>query len=194
MTGIGLGGVDLRPLDRDRGQRGLLIPDFPALGGFSSTASFTDFETSRRYAARFVPSRDMTIATMKIAITVVEGSSGNSALDLGIFSADGQTLLGSSGNATGMTNALGWRTATLASPVDLEAGVAYYAAVATPAAFAGTVPRFWGVVPGTYASSAFGATLPYIETAVQLAAAPLVAPYSPSGSASRFPALALLEA
>lgn len=183
----------LRPYDRDRGQAGLLVPSHPALGIYTSSAG-VELIANRKYGVRVVPSRDMRIVKVGIQIAAVEGSSGNSAMDVGIFDGTGQTLLGSSGPTTGVVNSIGWKHLTLTTAVTLKAGTTYYAALATAATFTGTGARPFSVFPANQGGEPFGLALGLLEYGIQTTAGgTLAAPFNPGSSGSVVPVFCLRE-
>jgi hypothetical protein len=189
---ISVSGESLRRLDRDNGQSGILTPT-ANLGAYGGSA-LTALTANRKYGSRVVPSRRMTITTVGICVTTVEGSSGNSAIDVGIFDSTGQTLISSSGPQTGVVNGLGWHHLTLAAPVTLSEGVTYYAGLAAAAAFTGTAAQLFGIVPATNAPIAFGSTLGVLEFGFLAAAGGTLAAPLGLNVAGFVPVFALREA
>jgi hypothetical protein len=188
-----LGPTSLRPYDRDFGQAGLLVPQSPGVGQVAANAA-TSLVANRKYAVRFVPSRDMTIISVGICIHAVEASAGNSAMDCGIFSADGQTLLASSGPLTGIVNATGWRPLTLTASYTVRKGVTYYAALATATAFTGTAATILGVTPATGGGQPFGSANGVFEVGIQqTAGGTLAAPYTGTSTSALVPVFCLRE-
>lgn len=184
----------LRPYDHDYGQAGLLVPQRVGLGTFTGSPG-AELVANRKYGVRMVPSRDMLIETIGFDVTAVEGSGGNSAMDVGVFDATGQTLLDSSGPTTGIVNSIGWKHIDLGDPLPLSAGVTYYVALATAATFTGTGARVWACFPGTSSGEPFGAAVGKIEIGVQLTAGgTLAAPYAPTSSSGLVPVFAVREA
>lgn len=184
----------LEDYDRDNGQAGILVPNYPNLGPVGASAA-TILTANRKYAVRFVPSRDMRIITVGFCVQAVEGSSGNSAMDCGILSGNGQTLLGSSGATTGIVNATGWRHLTLAAAVTLVAGTTYYAALATATSFTGTGAQILGLIPATSAGQPFGLSNGITELCIEASAGgTLAAPLTPTSTSALIPIFCLREA
>lgn len=170
---------------QERGQTGLLAPQVDNTGQAALL-----LVAKRAYAARFVPSRDMTIT--KIAYVVSVAATNNDSVDVGIYNAALTTRLVSSGETAGQLNGLGVRTITVTS-TPLTAGTVYYAALVC------------GAVGGTAASVAgtsfiaagfgniFGSTAGIAITASQEAVFPLGSSFTSGGGQASIPILAVRE-
>lgn len=141
-------------VDRDLGQAGILAPSVS--GGSVATGALT---ANRALFCRFVPSRAMTIT--KMAFVVQTAALSNDNCDVGIYAANGATLLKSSGSTAGKLNALGTQTLTLSSSLALTAGTVYYAAFAygTVGSTAAQLAGPWGAST-TSLDSVFGESAP----------------------------------
>lgn len=177
----------LRNLDRDVGQPGMYGVSAP--GWFWQTLTAV---ASRGYIARFVPSRDMTIAN--IAIAVSTAASVDDPVDVGIYDAS-LNRLGSSGATLGKLNSPNTKSIALTAPVSLKAGSVYYAALSF-----GTVGGTAAVISGgsfgaPQFTKMFGTAVPAVEIDVKAAMHPLPTSWGALGTlASQFSVLALLEA
>lgn len=113
--------------DRDPSLGGIVAP--MTLAG--STGALT---AGRAYLGRFVPSRNMTIASIAFVVTVAAGA--DDACDVGIYAADGSKIV-SSGATTGKLNA-GTGVKSIAVAASLIAGTPYFAAFSVVTPFGGT--------------------------------------------------------
>lgn len=147
---------------------------------------------SRIYARRFVAYKTITITKIQFELAVAAGSNDN--CDVGIYSADWQTLLGSAGSTPGKLNAAApsLQTLNLLNPVNLQAGVVYYAAFA--AGPIGTTAASVSMVglPNVQAADPFGAGAGQREHTFQ-GAFPLAAPHVSAGGLTNVPVLMLLQ-
>jgi len=132
----------------------------------------------------------MTVTKMTFVTTLA--ATNNDNCDVGIFSADGTTLLGSAGSTAGKLNATAGVQTVSISSLTLVAGTVYYAAFA------------YGTVGGTAATlginttqagnsgALMGATLPNVMQAFQASAFPLTAPFTSAGPTANGVLLGLL--
>lgn len=138
-----IGGPDLRPYDKDNGHAGIIAPTNTAWGVPSAAGTLA---ANRTYGSRFVPSRNMTIASMHFQVATAAGT-GDSNIDLAIYDGTGQSKLASSGaSALGINTSTTLKGASLTSPLSLTAGTTYYAALSTASAFAGTAPAILAIL------------------------------------------------
>ena len=175
---------DLRPLDRDNGQTGILAPS--ARGFNAANVALT---ANRAYVARFVPSRDMTVTLIAFSVEVAAGA--DDACDVGIYDASYNRIV-SSGATTGKLNSQGVKTVTIASTA-LVAGVVYYAAIST-----GTQGGSAGQLGGANMGSSrlgqlFGAAVGKLEADFQNTAHTLPATLTGGGGITTVPQLAVRE-
>jgi hypothetical protein len=169
----------------DAGQPGFYAPpDIPWVPG-TGTAGVVN----RAYIVRFIAPSSRRIT--KIAFQIIVAATTDDPCDVGIFSGDLQTMLGSSGATSGQLNSVGVKTVNLLAGVSLLGGQVYYAAFA------------YGPVGGTAASiymtalnggqSLFGTGAPNIEQTFSNSKYPLSAPFVVAGNISGCPMLALLQ-
>lgn len=177
-------------VDRDDGQAGLVVPYSHHLG-FSGGAALV---ANRTLAARFVPSRDMSIISIGFAVTIAAG--GNDAVDVGIVNGAGTTKIASSGPTIGNLNVTGVKNLALTATAELTAGTTYYACLATATSFIGSAPSLASCIPtGLLAltGAGFGGALGVIETLLHTAGGTIPTPLVVSGMPS-MPFLWLREA
>jgi hypothetical protein len=178
--------IGARQYDRDDGQAGMYCTP---MGGLLPLAA-ASLAASRAYAIRFVPSRNMTVVSMAFAVAAAAGA--DDACDVGIFSGNWQTLLGSAGATTGKLNSIGSKTVTLAAPVALVARTAYYAAFSC-GTFGGVAGQLVMTNVNVNAVQLFGATAGTQLQSFQSGAHPLAAPHVSAGTIVSVPLLAVRE-
>ena len=113
----GAGGVD-------SGQAGFYAP---ALGPFAVQRNLA-LTANRAYLIRVVCPRSMTISRLGFVVGVA--ASVDDPCDVGIYAANGISLLGSAGSTLGRLNTTGAKTVNLLTPIPLTQGQVYYAAFA----------------------------------------------------------------
>lgn len=158
--------LDGSPVDRDLGQPGITAPML-ALGAYTNVTMVAN----QAYLARFVPSRNMTIAKISFILSTAAGA--DDAVDVGIFSSDLTTLLVSKGATTGVLNTAAGRKEITVASTALVAGTVYYAALSC-----GTLGGTAAVIQGTAINTAnnailFGSAVPNITQAQKATAHPL---------------------
>lgn len=99
----------------------------PALGPFAFQRAVTPV-ANRAYLIRVVCPRSMTIS--KLGFVVQVAATADDPCDVGIYAANGTSLLGSAGSTLGRLNATGVKTVNLLAPIPLTQGQVYYAAFA----------------------------------------------------------------
>ncbi len=156
---------------------------------FGTAAALT---ASRAYAVRFIAVETQTITRMTFALTTAAAANDN--CDVGIFSADVQTLLGSAGSTAGKLNVAvpSVQTLTLAAPVLLLEGQVYYGAFAV-GTFGGAGASVTMTSMSPPSTQLFGPLVPLIAQTFQAAAFPLAAPLVPAGAITSCPILGLLR-
>lgn len=179
----------LRNVDRDYGQAGMLAA--PGLGWALGTRSVA---ANQLTFVRFVPSRDMTIGTLRIIVTTAAGA--DDASDAAILDAATMARLASAGAVTGKLNATGFKDYAI-TPLTVRAGTVYYAAHST-GALGGTAAAVMALSAGNVAAGAgaFGTTNPTAEAGQKSSAHPIANPVASAGfgGLSAFTAVWLLEA
>jgi hypothetical protein len=94
-----------------------------------------------------------------------------------------------------VVNSTGWHHISLSATISLRAGVTYYAALATAAAFTGTAASALSCTPATQAGQPFGTSMGLYEHIVQASAGgTLAAPFTPTSASTTVPVLCLREA
>lgn len=163
---------------------GLLVPPYPSAGTAVAAAS-------RLYAIRFIALESITVTKMAVVTTVA--ATNNDNCDVGIFSGDGVTLLGSAGSTAGKMNATaGVQTLNLTGSVALTAGTKYYAAFAYGTVGGTAATLAVNFLPGSLATI-MGTAVPTLIQSFQAAAFPIAAPATLSvAGISGAPVLALL--
>lgn len=139
---------------QDNGQPGMFVN--PHVGTTMTAANIT---ANRSYFSRFVPSRDITVT--KIAIAVATSATSADSSDVGIYNSSG-TLLASSGATSIGLNSTGAKVYTLSSPVTLRAGTVYYVAFAY-GPIGGTAANIVGYNGAFGAGQMFGTSPPNLE-------------------------------
>lgn len=174
-------------------QAGIWVPGIAPFGAMT-TSLVVPNNASR--GVRFACPRSQTITRMAFLLTVA--ASVNDNVDLGIISADGATLIGSSGptlsklNQT-VTGGGVWQTVNLTAGAPLVAGTVYYAVMATPAP-GGTGASVLGTNFGTAAiAAAFGSTLGTLEQVHKTGGPPISVPFSGAIVVIQAPVLVLLQ-
>lgn len=183
----------IEPFDRDWGRAGMIAP-MPGPWGPSTYGLATNVVR----AVRFVPSRDM--AVTKIALAVTTGAGVADPIDVGIYNTAG-IRLGSSGSkqpdvGTDLTSA-GVKVYNLTATVRLVAKTVYYAAIcsAAPGGAAAQVAAMTFAAGGGL-GALFGSVVGTTELDTINQAPPLPASLvltGNSGGASVGPVLALRE-
>lgn len=172
--------------DKDNGNAGLLVPT--SRGWAFNTRSLT---ANRCYYQRFVPSRNMTIVSAAIDVTVAAGANDDCAV--AIYSSGG-TRLATSGAVASKLNSTGVKTVSLSASLTVIAGTVYYLAFSV-GTFGGTGASVLGCgfsdVNGT---SLFGSTMGLMEAGYEDSAHPPPSTGAPSpGFISAYVAAALRE-
>lgn len=149
---------------------------------------------NRIWVTRFVAPRNALIKRMSFLVHVA--ASADDPCDLGIFSSDLQTRIGAVGGQSGLLNATGVKSPSLAAPVPLTAGQVYYTAFESGAIGGTAAQIIWCGASSGNQYALFGTTVPVVE-ALTWTGAPFPLPASLTiasmGLPGSVPPLALLE-
>lgn len=178
---------NVRVLDRDNGQAGLLAPTSRGWTGSNLT-----LVASRGYVLRFVPSRSMTIT--KIAFGLVTAAGADDAVCVGIYSS-ALVRLATSGAVTGKLNGTNGTAPTvdLTAAYTVSPGTVYYAGFSSGAQ-GGTAAVVGGATWNSAANvKLFGTTAGLLDVDAAAASHVLPDPFVLGGASSAFPIVALRE-
>lgn len=180
--------IALRGLDRQ--QAGMYVPgDVPWI----QTASVA-LTASRMHVVRFIAASTMTISKISFLLTVAAGANDN--CDVGVFSSDGVTLLGSAGSTAGKLNASPntVQTCNMQSNFTVRQGKVYYGAFSsgTQGGTAASV-AMTSMAAGSSLCAMFGSTVGIIEQSFQASVFPIAAPLTVGGGITNCPVLILQQ-
>lgn len=171
-----------RQYDKDNGQAGMYAPSAP---GWNTTN--TAPTASRATFARFVPSRDMTVASIAFHVITL---GADVACDVGIYDSALNRMAVSTA-ATGRLASIGVKNIALTTPVALNARSIYYAAFSADAG--STAILTFAQYTGAGTASMFGTTAGIVEIDFKAASHPLPTTLTVTGNLGGVPLLAVRE-
>jgi hypothetical protein len=169
----------------DLGQLGLYAPSIEPAG----TGTQLALTANRAHVVRLLCPRSMTVKQMSFAVGVA--ASVDDQVDLGIYTANLQTMLAGTGPVSGQLLATGRKVVNLLAPINLVAGSVYYLALAH-GPIGGTAAQL-AVTAINPSYQPFGGGAGQFEQGFANGAFPLPAPLPAASGITNCPVLAVLQ-